>query len=39
MERRVMRDGDATWLDTVSILALWIVCVLVLACVVRMALA
>jgi hypothetical protein len=34
-----MRDGDATWLDTVSILALWIVGVLVLAFVVRMALA
>jgi hypothetical protein len=34
-----MRDDEATWLDTVSILALWIVCVLVLAFVVRMALA
>ena len=34
-----MRNDEATWLDTVSILALWVVCVLVLACVVRMALA
>ena len=34
-----MRDNEATWLDTVSILALWIVCVLVLAFIVRMALA
>ena len=34
-----MRDGEASWLDTVSILALWIVCVLVLAFIVRMALA
>jgi hypothetical protein len=34
-----MRDDEATWLDTVSILALWVVGVLVLAFVVRMALA
>jgi hypothetical protein len=34
-----MRDEEATWLDTVSILALWVVGVLVLACVVRLALA
>jgi hypothetical protein len=34
-----MRDSEATWLDTVSILAFWIVCVLVLAFVVRLALA
>jgi hypothetical protein len=34
-----MRDSEATWLETVSILSLWVVCVLVLACVVRMALA
>jgi hypothetical protein len=34
-----MRDGEATWLDTVSILALWVVGVLMLAFVVRMALA
>jgi hypothetical protein len=34
-----MRDGDATWLETVSILSLWVACVLVLAFVVRMALA
>ncbi len=33
-----MRDDEATWLETVSILSLWLVGVLVLAFVVRMAL-
>jgi hypothetical protein len=34
-----MRDSEATWLETVSILSLWVAGVLVLAFVVRMALA
>jgi hypothetical protein len=34
-----MRDGEATWLETVSIVSLWLVGVLVLAFVVRLALA
>jgi hypothetical protein len=34
-----MRDSDATWLETVSIVSLWLVGVLVLAFVVRLALA
>jgi hypothetical protein len=32
-------EGDATWLETVSIVSLWLVGVLVLAFVVRLALA
>jgi hypothetical protein len=34
-----MRDDEATWLETVSIVTLWLVGVLVLAFVVRLALA
>jgi hypothetical protein len=34
-----MRDDEATWLETVSIVSLWLVGVLVLAFVVRLALA
>jgi hypothetical protein len=34
-----MRDDEASWLETVSIVSLWLVGVLVLACVVRLALA
>jgi hypothetical protein len=32
-------DGDATWLETVSIVALWVVAVLAVAFLVRVALA